>query len=59
MTLTEALGSQIIVHFTFPGDKVVTEDTKLIEAEAGGEELHIWGPRAGSAGWPRSRHGRG
>jgi len=41
VTLTEALGSQIIVHFTFPGEKVVTEDTKLIEAETGEEELHL------------------
>jgi multiple sugar transport system ATP-binding protein len=59
VTLTEALGSQIIVHFTFPGDKVVTEDTKLIEAEAGGEELHL-GTEGGGVSWvasfaPRSR----
>ena len=58
VTLTEALGSQIIVHFTFPGDKVVTEDTKLIEAEAGGEELHLG--TEGGVSWvasfaPRSR----
>jgi multiple sugar transport system ATP-binding protein len=58
VTLTEALGSQIIVHFTFPGDKVVTEDTKLIEAEGGGEELHLG--TDGGLSWvasfaPRSR----
>jgi multiple sugar transport system ATP-binding protein len=41
VTLTEALGSEIIVHFTFPGQKVVTEDTKLLEKEGGGDELHI------------------
>jgi multiple sugar transport system ATP-binding protein len=41
VTLTEALGSQIIVHFTFPGQKVVTEDTKLLEKEGGGDELHV------------------
>jgi multiple sugar transport system ATP-binding protein len=41
VTLTEALGSEIIVHFTFPGQKVVTEDTKLLEMEGGGDELHI------------------
>jgi multiple sugar transport system ATP-binding protein len=42
--LTEALGSQIVVHFTFPGDKVVHEDTKLLEAESGGGgELHLAG----------------
>ena len=34
--LTEALGSQIIVHFTFPGRPVVTEDTKLLAKETGG-----------------------
>ena len=41
VTLTEALGSEIIVHFTFPGQKVVTEDTKLLEKEGGGDELHV------------------
>ena len=41
VTLTEALGSEIIVHFTFPGQPVVTEDTKLLAKETGGEELHI------------------
>ena len=41
--LTEALGSQIVVHFTFRGEKVVTEDTKLIEADSGGSELHLVG----------------
>ena len=58
MTLTEALGSEIVVHFTFPGEKVVTEDTKLIEEEAGGEELHLGDE--GGVSWvasfaPRSR----
>jgi multiple sugar transport system ATP-binding protein len=41
VTLTEALGSEIIVHFTFPGKKVVTADTQLLEKEGGGEELHV------------------
>ena len=41
VTLTEALGSEIIVHFTFPGQKVVTEDTQLLEKETGGDELHV------------------
>jgi len=58
VTLTEALGSQIIVHFTFPGDRVITEDTKLLEAESGGEELHLGDQ--GQVSWvasfaPRSR----
>jgi multiple sugar transport system ATP-binding protein len=43
VTLTELLGSEVIVHFTFPGQKVETEDTKLIEKEAGGSELHLLG----------------
>ena len=38
VALTEALGSQIIVHFTFPGRPVVTEDTKLLAKETGVEE---------------------
>ena len=44
VVLTEALGSQIIVHFSFPGRPVVTEDTKLLAKEAGGgEEIHLAG----------------
>ena len=39
VTLVEALGSEIIVHFDLQGDKVVTEDTKLIAKETGEEEL--------------------
>ena len=58
VTLTEALGSELVVHFTFPGEKVVTADTKLIAKDAGGEELHV-GPELGVT-WvasfaPRSR----
>jgi multiple sugar transport system ATP-binding protein len=42
VTLTEALGSELVVHFTFPGERFVTADTKLIEKETGaGDELHI------------------
>ena len=41
VTLTEALGSQIVVHFTFPGDAVVTPDTELLAKETGETELHI------------------
>ena len=43
VTLTEALGSEIIVHFGFPGDPVVTEDTKLLAKDTGGDELHLPG----------------
>jgi multiple sugar transport system ATP-binding protein len=58
VNLTEALGSEIIVHFTFPGEPVVTQDTKLIEKETGGEELHIGadkGVRWVASFGPRSR----
>ena len=58
VTLTEALGSEIVVHFTFPGEKVDTADTKLMEKESGGGEVHV-GPELGVT-WvasfaPRSR----
>jgi multiple sugar transport system ATP-binding protein len=41
VTLTEALGSEIIVHFTFPGEPVVTDDTKLLAKEAGRDDTPI------------------
>ncbi len=41
VTLTEALGSEIVVHFTFPGQPVVTEDTQLLAKEGGESELHV------------------
>ena len=41
VTLTEALGSQIIVHFTFPGEPVVTADTKLLATDHAETELHV------------------
>jgi multiple sugar transport system ATP-binding protein len=58
VTLTEALGSELVVHFTFPGERVETADTKLIEKEAGAEGLRV-GPELGVT-WvasfaPRSR----
>ena len=59
VTLTEALGSEIVVHFTFPGDAVVTEDTKLIAKEAGGERAAHRRRRGRAAGWPPSRRGPG
>ena len=39
----EALGSEIIVHFTFDGETYVSEDTKLMAKETGEEELHTIG----------------
>ena len=41
VTLTEALGSEIVVHFTFPGQRVETADTKLIQKESSPGELHV------------------
>jgi multiple sugar transport system ATP-binding protein len=41
VNLTEALGSEIVVHFTFPGEPVVTEDTKLVAEDHKEGELHI------------------
>jgi multiple sugar transport system ATP-binding protein len=57
--LTEALGSQVIVHFTFPGRPVVTEDTKLMAKETGEAEQISLAPDSGVK-WvasfaPRSR----
>ena len=43
VTLTEALGSEIIVHFTFDGQTYVSDDTKLLQKETGEEELHTLG----------------
>ena len=58
VTLVEALGSEIVVHFSLKGDAVVTEDTKLVAKETGDEALDT-GP-AGEVRWvasfsPRSR----
>ena len=35
------MGSQIIVHFTFPGERVETADTKLLAKEHSETELHV------------------
>ena len=40
ITLTEALGSEIVVHFSFDAERVETADTKLLAKESGEEELH-------------------
>jgi multiple sugar transport system ATP-binding protein len=57
VTLVEALGSEIVVHFNLAGDKVETEDTKLLAKESGEAEL---GAGEGMVRWvasfaPRSR----
>ena len=43
ITLVEALGSEIVVHFALDGKEVVTEDTKLIAKEAGDEAIDATG----------------
>jgi multiple sugar transport system ATP-binding protein len=40
ITLTEALGSEIVVHFSFDAERVETADTQLLAKETGEEELH-------------------
>ncbi|HSO05464.1 MAG TPA: sn-glycerol-3-phosphate ABC transporter ATP-binding protein UgpC [Candidatus Limnocylindrales bacterium] len=43
ITLTEALGSEIVVHFSFDAERVETADTKLLAKETGEQELHTLG----------------
>ena len=43
VTLVEALGSEIVVHFSLPGEEVVTEDTELLAKEAGDEAIDTSG----------------
>jgi multiple sugar transport system ATP-binding protein len=39
VTNTEALGSEIVVHFNVDAPRVVTEDTKLLEKDLGTQEV--------------------
>jgi multiple sugar transport system ATP-binding protein len=57
VALTEALGSEIVVHFSFDAERVETEDTKLLAKESGEEELHALGEgvRWVASFGPRSR----
>jgi multiple sugar transport system ATP-binding protein len=41
VNLTEALGSEIVVHFEVKAPKVVTEDTKELERDAHTEDVPI------------------
>jgi multiple sugar transport system ATP-binding protein len=60
VTLVEALGSEIVVHFAFVAEHVVTDDTKAMAEEAGeslldsGDQVHWVASFA-----PRSRVRRG
>jgi multiple sugar transport system ATP-binding protein len=59
VTLVEALGAQIVVHFDVDAPKVVTEDTKLLEKDAHTDESpahqEIEGTRFVASFAPRSR----
>jgi len=58
VTLTEALGSEIMVHFNVDAAKVVTEDTKLLEKDAGTTDMPVHdtqGPKFVASFSPRSR----
>jgi ABC-type sugar transport system ATPase subunit len=58
VSLTEALGSSIVVHFDVDAPKVVTEDTKLLEKDVHTDEVPTHGQNATrfvAAFAPRSR----
>jgi multiple sugar transport system ATP-binding protein len=59
VSLVEALGAQIVVHFDVDAPKVVTADTKLLEKDAHTDEApahqEIEGTRFVAAFAPRSR----
>jgi multiple sugar transport system ATP-binding protein len=57
VSLVEALGSHIVVHFEVDAPKVVTEDTQLLEKDAHGEDVRrrAEGTKFVAAFAPRSR----
>ncbi len=57
VSLTEALGSEIVVHFDLDVPKVVTEDTKALAHESGADDtgLHTDATRFVASFAPRSR----
>jgi len=57
ITLTEALGSAIVVHFSIDASKVVTQDTKELERDAHAEDVphHDTGTPFVASFAPRSR----
>jgi multiple sugar transport system ATP-binding protein len=59
VSLVEALGAQIVVHFEVDAPKVVTEDTKLLDKDAHTDEApahtEIQGTRFVASFAPRSR----
>jgi multiple sugar transport system ATP-binding protein len=61
VVLTEALGSEVVVHFLVDVPKVVTEDTKALEEDAHIEDVGqvVHGTRFVASFAPRSRIRRG
>jgi multiple sugar transport system ATP-binding protein len=57
VSLVEALGAQIVVHFEVDAPKVVTEDTKALEKDAHTEDVPVahTGTKFVAAFAPRSR----
>jgi multiple sugar transport system ATP-binding protein len=56
VSLIEALGSQIMVHFLLDAPRVVTEDTKLLEQDAHTEDVpHTDATKFVASFAPRSR----
>ncbi len=57
VNLTEALGSEIVVHFEIDAPQVVTEDTRLLEKDSGKAEVprHDSGTRFVASFAPRSQ----
>jgi multiple sugar transport system ATP-binding protein len=59
VSLVEALGAQIVVHFELDAPKVVTEDTKLLDKDAHTDEVpkheEVLGTRFVASFAPRSR----
>jgi multiple sugar transport system ATP-binding protein len=57
VSLVEALGAQIVVHFEIDAPKVVTADTKALEKDAHTEDVptHVEGTKFVAAFAPRSR----
>jgi multiple sugar transport system ATP-binding protein len=57
VNLTEALGSEIVVHFEIDARRVVTEDTRLLEQHTGAAEVihHESGTRFVASFAPRSQ----
>ena len=54
VSMVEALGAQIVVHFEVDAPKVVTADTKLLEKDAHTDEAPSTRRSTGPSSWPPS-----